>query len=54
VIDSHGYAEVVKYCSFMGNDTYGLSYKNYMLPFTFTNLGNVFLGNGTENLHKHI
>jgi hypothetical protein len=49
-IISEGYPIVVKFSSFIANDRSGLVYGSYPAPFTFTNLSNIFLGNGLSDL----
>jgi hypothetical protein len=53
-IISEGYPIVVKFSSFIANDRSGLGYEKYTAPayplFTFTNLSNIFLGNGLNDL----
>ena len=53
-LNSNGYALLVKSSSFMANGDDGLVYMEYPVEtfplFKFTNTGNIFLGNGGEDL----
>jgi putative surface-exposed virulence protein len=53
VLDTHGNALLVQSSVFMCNGEYGLEYKDYALPFTFTDKSNVYFGNTSGTTYKN-
>lgn len=53
MLDTHGNALLVQASVFMCNGDYGLEYKDYVLPFTFTDKTNIYFGNTSGGIHKN-
>jgi hypothetical protein len=53
VLDTHGNALLVQASVFMCNGDYGLEYKDYALPFTFTDKSNIYFGNTSGATNKN-
>jgi hypothetical protein len=53
VLDTNGNALLVQASVFMCNGEYGLEYKDYVLPFTFTDKANVYFGNTSGGIHTN-
>ena len=51
-INTNGFNLKVSLSSFMCNGNYGLAYMGYIPPFTFTEISNIYLANGNDDLKE--